>query len=71
MTPAELTSIRTSRGWTQERLAEELGISPRTVARWERTRTKHPRICLPVKRALRTLAEDALQSPPPPEEKRP
>lgn len=35
MTPADLKSIRTTLGWSQQRLADELGVQRNTVARWE------------------------------------
>lgn len=35
MTPADLKSIRTTLGWPQQRLADELGVQRNTVARWE------------------------------------
>lgn len=35
MTPAELKSIRAALGWSQQRLAEELGVQRNTVNRWE------------------------------------
>lgn len=36
MDGAELRRIRERIGWTQRRLAEELGVAENTVARWER-----------------------------------
>jgi transcriptional regulator with XRE-family HTH domain len=36
MDGAELRRIRDRLGWTQRRLAEELGVTENTVARWER-----------------------------------
>lgn len=35
MTPAELKSLRAALGWSQQRLAEELGVERNTVNRWE------------------------------------
>jgi DNA-binding transcriptional regulator YiaG len=35
MTPAALKSLRASLGWSQHRLAEELGVQRNTVNRWE------------------------------------
>lgn len=32
----ELRRIRRRLGWTQKKLAEELGVAENTVARWER-----------------------------------
>lgn len=39
MTPERIKKIRLSLGWSQERLARELGVSFSTVNRWERGRT--------------------------------
>ena len=36
MSGKELRAIRDKLGWTQVQLAEVLGITPNTVARWER-----------------------------------
>jgi transcriptional regulator with XRE-family HTH domain len=36
MDGSELRRIRERLGWTQRRLAEELGVAENTVARWER-----------------------------------
>jgi transcriptional regulator with XRE-family HTH domain len=36
MTGADVHAFRVSRGWTQARLARELGTDPGTVSRWER-----------------------------------
>lgn len=35
MTPRELKAIRASLGWSQQRLAEALGVQRNTVNRWE------------------------------------
>jgi DNA-binding transcriptional regulator YiaG len=35
MTPAELARMRTTLGLSQRELARRVGVSPRTVARWE------------------------------------
>lgn len=35
MTRSHLKSIRTTLGWSQQRLADELGVQRNTVARWE------------------------------------
>lgn len=35
MTPTQLKSIRATLGWSQQRLAEELGVRRNTVTRWE------------------------------------
>ena len=36
MSGKELRAIRDKLGWTQVQLAEALGVTPNTVARWER-----------------------------------
>lgn len=36
MDGAELRRIRERLGWTQQQLADELGVAANTVARWER-----------------------------------
>ena len=41
-TAVAIRSLRGRRGWTQARLAQELGTDPVTVSRWERGAT-HPR----------------------------
>lgn len=35
MTPAQLHSLRTNLGWSQTRLAEELGVTRSTINKWE------------------------------------
>lgn len=35
MTSTDLKSIRTGLGWSQTRLAQELGVTRNTVTRWE------------------------------------
>jgi len=39
MNPEKIKKIRLSLGWSQERMARELGVSFSTVNRWERGRT--------------------------------
>lgn len=36
MNPADLKAWRTRMGWSQERLAEALGVHYMTVSKWER-----------------------------------
>lgn len=36
MTPQELRSLRLALGWSQSRLAQELGCSRYTISKWER-----------------------------------
>lgn len=35
MTPTELKKLRAALGWSQQRLADELGVARNTVNRWE------------------------------------
>lgn len=35
MTPADLKRLRASLGWSQQRLADELGVQRNTINRWE------------------------------------
>ena len=53
MTPAHLKALRTKLGWSQARLAEQLGVRSNTVARWEQG--VHP-ISPLVTKLLATLA---------------
>lgn len=39
MTPGEIKALREQLGWTQERMARELGVSFSTVNRWEHGKT--------------------------------
>ena len=41
---AELKKLRQTRGWSQEGLARELGVSFATVNRWENGKTKPSRL---------------------------
>jgi transcriptional regulator with XRE-family HTH domain len=36
MTPAQLRRLRKHKGWSQDDLAEVLGVHPMTVSKWER-----------------------------------
>ena len=38
----DLRALRTSFGWSQESLAEQLGVDVTTVSRWERGKTREP-----------------------------
>jgi putative transcriptional regulator len=40
MTGAEIRELRKSLGYTQARLAEEVGLTPNTIARYERDELK-------------------------------
>lgn len=35
MKPAELKKLRAALGWSQQRLADELGVQRNTINRWE------------------------------------
>ncbi|MDE7255486.1 MAG: LexA family transcriptional regulator [Helicobacter sp.] len=52
MTPSEFRELRTSIGWTQERLAQELGITARQISAYENGGTA---IKLAVERKLRRI----------------
>lgn len=52
MTPEDVRRIRSVFGWSQERLARELGVSFSTVNRWERGKTTPSPLA---ERHLRTL----------------
>lgn len=43
MTPADLKDARHALGWSQTRLAEELGVSRRIVQYWESGEQEIPR----------------------------
>lgn len=65
--PADIRSLRSARGWTQQDLADELGTDAVTISRWERGVT-HPRTGVRVRlarlivetgpRGCATLVED-------------
>lgn len=42
MTPANFIHLRTKLGWSQNRLAENLGVNRSTVHRWEKGLRKIP-----------------------------
>jgi len=48
---AKVKELRRRKGWAQEDLAREIGVSLSTVQRWEKQRTK------PVRLARRELAK--------------
>ena len=52
-----LLAIRRQRGWSQQRLAADLNVSPRTIRRWERGRTSPPSRDLALFRLM--LADEA------------
>jgi transcriptional regulator with XRE-family HTH domain len=52
MSPADLKTLRASIGWSQQRLADEIGVTRNTINRWEMG--LHP-ISLMAARALRAL----------------
>jgi len=52
MTPAEIREIRKREGWTQQKLADEIGVTVRTVKHWEAgTRS----ISLPAEKLLKLI----------------
>jgi DNA-binding transcriptional regulator YiaG len=56
MTPAEVKTCRNELGLTQAQLADRLGITRNTVARWEMG--MHP-VSAPIELLLKTLAAAA------------
>ena len=48
--------LRRRKGWTQEDLAREIGVSLSTVQRWERQGGKPTRLA---RRALKNLSQEA------------
>jgi DNA-binding transcriptional regulator YiaG len=44
ITPADIVTLRQRHGWSQPQLAQELGVSPATVARWERGEGEIPQL---------------------------
>lgn len=53
MTPTHLKSLRAALGWSQTRLAEELGVRRNTITRWEMGLNPIPSMA---QRLLKTLA---------------
>lgn len=53
VTPADVKRARTSRGWTQEQLADRLGVSIHTVQSWEQGRRPVPAMAERLMRRLR------------------
>lgn len=65
MTPAQLKSLRAALGWSQQRLADEMGVARNTVNRWE---MGERRITAMAEKLLRTLSRECHSStttPPP------
>ncbi len=60
MTGEELRRIRARMGLTQAELADRLGVTPNTVARWERDEVG---IAEPAARLAQLLAKMAEESP--------
>lgn len=56
MTPHELKQLRLLLGWSQARLAQELGFSRYTISKWERGVQGYP-IPQVVAKYLRLLTE--------------
>jgi transcriptional regulator with XRE-family HTH domain len=55
MTAVEIRSLRVKLGWTQMVLAEAIGVTSNTVARWERGEM---RISEPTARLLQKIATE-------------
>jgi len=62
MTPAILKSIRAALGWSQTRLAEELGVARNTVTRWEMGLNPIPPMA---QRLIKSMANEWPTAPPP------
>jgi DNA-binding transcriptional regulator YiaG len=45
ITPEKFRELRESIGYSQEELAEYMGVNTRTVGRWELGRTRIPQAC--------------------------
>ena len=60
MTPAQLKQARTALDWSQERLAQRLGVTATTLARWERGETTigHPEMLRLALERLTTAEEE-------------
>lgn len=56
MTPADLKSLRAALGWSQQRLADELGVARNTVARWEMGLNKIPPLAERLLQMLRDVS---------------
>lgn len=56
MSPTELRQLRLLLGWSQARLAQELGVHPHTISKWERGVPGYP-IPLVVAKYLRLITE--------------
>ncbi|HVF51422.1 MAG TPA: helix-turn-helix domain-containing protein [Pyrinomonadaceae bacterium] len=56
MTAAQVKELRKALGYTQARLAEELGVTPNTVARYERGEFKPSAPVLKLLKLLEMLA---------------
>jgi transcriptional regulator with XRE-family HTH domain len=61
MTGTQLHGIRKRLGWTQAQLADAIGVSRNTVARWERGEMK---IREPAARLIERIAVEQRQRPP-------
>lgn len=57
MGPKDIKRVRLNLGWSQERLARELGVSFCTVNRWERGRTNPSPMAMRVLKKLRDKAD--------------
>jgi len=65
MNPMQLKQIRAALGWSQQRLADEMGVARNTVNRWE---MGERRITAMAEKLLKTLSREchsAAAYPPP------
>lgn len=62
MTPSTLKSLRASLGWSQQRLAEELGVQRNTVNRWEMGTNPIPPMAQKLLATISTLQPRAMSA---------
>ncbi len=55
MKPEEIKKFRKSRGWTQKKLAEELGVIQQAVSKWESGKRPVP---LYIEKLMKCLMEN-------------
>ncbi len=60
--PDDIRALRMFLGWSQERLARELGVSFCTVNRWEKARTKPSQMALNALSSIKQRYSNAIKS---------
>lgn len=58
MTPHQIKALRQQRGWTQQKLAETIGVAVSSIARWESPGGRPPKGAS--RRALEKLAQEVV-----------